>query len=899
EKFNVFDVGQQCILLRFVPGKHDYIFPVVEVSDGNTGDGKMSVATVISVISSLFVCGLLIGFPLVTSALSGDNVCSVQETYLTYTTVATEQGRQQCTYTWCWNIPPRSVCNPSCDRGECVAPDTCQCEAGWRGEICNNNCEEGRWGDNCANRCDCNDRGTCDPETGICYVGRRCESECSDGYYGNLCQYECRCQNNATCNHVTGTCTCAVGFRGPLCEERCGDGTHGQDCQGVCLCQNEARCDVMTGECTCTAGWKGRYCTEPCSPGTYGAGCDGVCTCYNGANCEPVAGQCICRPGYMGDRSASVNMLLPALLSMGPVSAGLDTQDYSCSFDTWGQNCSNQCDCDFTTTKECLPDTGHCVCAAGWKGPTCEETCQPPYYGDQCSKICTCQHEGQCHHVDGTCTCPAGYIGDAASKDAHAYTPTTVFRRAGGVFVNQAGKDLPALSIATSVSTAPDVTRVARVRRTVTATRKLGHVYANEATQDRGANSLEFTYGFGCRQNCSCVRENTMRCHHVTGECHCLPQYTGLSCSQVAVCDPGWYGPNCDRKCQCVTQNGVCDTETGFCQCLPGYMGHQCELICPPGSWGHGCAETCACNGTSSRCEHVTGQCPCPDGYTGVNCEETCPQGTWGPGCRKRCSPPCLYGHCHHVTGKCVCIPGYRGELCTLPCPAGSYGEDCGFRCQCDNGGTCRATDGRCDCTAGFTGIDCSLNTATVVTQRSEAREGTQRGLGTGDVSHHASGNTTSDAALWAVVGVAAVLLIALIVFIVVNRRKMKKLTAMIYTRSREEVIIRQESVSTPEGFANPVYGFNRARQVPSLPCQAATPSGWAHEQGVTNPGFDPPPYEATEGAVGGVTARDVISQQKSAITKANLGLNSPYEEIDNVSQDSFDGRMEAKARQM
>ena len=32
--------------------------------------------------------------------------------------------------------PPDPVCSPACDHGNCTAPDTCACEAGWEGPAC-------------------------------------------------------------------------------------------------------------------------------------------------------------------------------------------------------------------------------------------------------------------------------------------------------------------------------------------------------------------------------------------------------------------------------------------------------------------------------------------------------------------------------------------------------------------------------------------------------------------------------------------------------------------------------------------------------------------------------------------------------------------------------------------
>lgn len=42
--------------------------------------------------------------------------------------------------------------------------------------------------------------------------------------------------------------------------------------------------------------------------------------------------------------------------------------------------------------------------------------CPTGTYGLNCGSVCVCQNGGTCHHVDGSCTCPAGFIGERCEQ---------------------------------------------------------------------------------------------------------------------------------------------------------------------------------------------------------------------------------------------------------------------------------------------------------------------------------------------------------------------------------------------------------------------------------------------------------------------------------------------------
>lgn len=71
-------------------------------------------------------------------------------------------------------------------------------------------------------------------------------------------------------------------------------------------------------------------------------------------------------------------------------------------------------------TADCEPHgvctAGGCVCDAGWRGKNCSQECLPGFYGDGCSKTCTCINGGSCDPVHGRCTCPAGFQGNTCEQ---------------------------------------------------------------------------------------------------------------------------------------------------------------------------------------------------------------------------------------------------------------------------------------------------------------------------------------------------------------------------------------------------------------------------------------------------------------------------------------------------
>ncbi|RUS73293.1 hypothetical protein EGW08_018942, partial [Elysia chlorotica] len=93
-------------------------------------------------------------------------------------------------------------------------------------------------------------------------------------------------------------------------------------------------------------------------------------------------------------------------------------------------------------------------------------------------------------------------------------------------------------------------------------------------------------------------------------------------------CQPGRFGLQCERTCNCADKTEACFVHSGGCPsgCAANYTGQDCyELDCPDGTYGDRCKERCSdtCAGTSNPCRQSDGACTqgCDPGYTGTQCQ--------------------------------------------------------------------------------------------------------------------------------------------------------------------------------------------------------------------------------------------------------------------------------------
>ncbi|XP_060593463.1 multiple epidermal growth factor-like domains protein 11 isoform X2 [Ruditapes philippinarum] len=524
-----------------------------------------------------------------------------------------------------------NYCIPKCTdncyanktQGYCVLPDKCKCEPGFKGANCQSGCASNQWGPDCSNTCQCGTHGSCDPTNGNCvchigYTGNDCSTKCYNSF-GLNCVHSCVCENGATCDHVNGKCTCAPGYFGAYCHKQCDPSTSGEEgCEQTCPCQNNGVCDSISGACICPPGVKGEFCTEFCDRFHWGINCTNTCQCNSGV-CNRKDGTCACYLGYAGD---SCNIKCPegfygvgCLTQCGCRNGGKCYRDTNsqltmCNCEGTGyhgdtcavRDCEEgkylvpgtsaacqDCSCNWNNTDSCHPKSGSCSCKPGYTGNQCTETCTMPFYGENCSKVCSCAN-GDCDHVTGECTsCYPGYIGEKCDK-----------RCPDGYW----GKDC--------------------LKRCACENDAICHPRYGycECLPGYFGKTCEKscpigTFGFNCSQVCSCPERST--CSPRNGQCLCHPGYTGKSCDQS--CEAGKYGYFCRQTCDC-TSGGTdyCNHVHGYCHCKGGWSGKKCDIICADNNWGPNCVKTCNCNG-NGRCDGETGDCLCFDGFQGTACD--------------------------------------------------------------------------------------------------------------------------------------------------------------------------------------------------------------------------------------------------------------------------------------
>ncbi|XP_075255755.1 uncharacterized protein LOC142348331 isoform X2 [Convolutriloba macropyga] len=299
------------------------------------------------------------------------------------------------------------VCLDGCVHGECVNPDECQCQDGFRGDDCSSSCDIGYFGSGCGSVCECENGADCDPVSGECtctsgYIGDKCDTECSEWTHGMGCVLECLCYRNNTqiCDNEDGRCTCKSGYQGALCEIRCPANETGSGCGQKCPCQNSGVCLAEDKGCQCTAGYTGDVCADPCEEGEWGVDCVNKCHCFNNGSCDPFTGHCSCLPGFIG-----VNC------------------ERECEIGYWGEDCSGNCShCSFGMP--CDFRDGTCLCNEFQSGDTCSNlTCPEDTFGIDCSHECLCENNATCDMLTGQCTCLAvGFGGPTCADEIPATT---------------------------------------------------------------------------------------------------------------------------------------------------------------------------------------------------------------------------------------------------------------------------------------------------------------------------------------------------------------------------------------------------------------------------------------------------------------------------------------------
>ncbi len=622
--------------------------------------------------------------------------------------------------------------------GKCVA-DTCVCNAGWGGPLCNrqvclHNCTGPEYGTcgvgpvdkskpngpsqrQCICRlghkgADCSIPDPCGDSTGtICGGHGHCSSTsdgdggrhciCNPGYGGEFCITK----ENHTCamNHKTGElcggpekgmcvqkaveeencfsppcCQCKFGFFGHDCTQNAP--CPGNNCNGKGVCKK--------GLCECFPGWTGQACDV-----------SSTCPMYGKTECaghgECILGVCQCADGWEGYACHKAK---------GCPNNCTDAKHGACH----GNRCHcmpgwEGADCSFSTKVNCpMGCSGHgicqvstakCYCEPGYMGPICAESVSCPKFDNK-----TCSGWGICKY--GKCFCAPG-----REKYDDCRAPEECPRDASGNLCSGAGLCLNGTCFCAPGHYGDSCQRGKQCKNDCS---RNGFCHNGKCQCDIA------WYGDDCSVPVRCKGEipdpsnpnSTLTCgghgRCLRGRCYCGPGWMGDDCQtsmpcpsgcgvngkcegSVCICEPGWTGVNCTSQVDCEPKNcsghGTC--LLGQCQCLEGWSGSECNraVPCPNDCSGHG--------------DCVNGKCVCDFDYSGVDCGNGghLKIEIFGPRCKNNCSN---HGLCDG--GKCLCNLEWTGEACE---------ERLWCANNCSGHGMCH--NGNCFCDPGYNGTSCHI----------------------------------------------------------------------------------------------------------------------------------------------------------------------------------------------
>lgn len=296
-------------------------------------------------------------------------------------------GSRQCLPGWSGNRCTTPVCS-NCVHGRCTGPDTCQCNAGYRGDHC----------DECSTKVGC-EHGTCE-EPNQCI--------CNPGWAGPLCSIDTNyctkhqpCQNGGTCLNegpVGYRCYCSEGFTGENCEQ--------VFIGPQCFNGGTPVSSANPPSCICPPHTTGDQCQEfvpTCQPAT----------CSNGGSCIDTTDgfSCQCAAGFTGDHCQTRDHCISNPCENGGTCRNL-MNGFSCDCSTG--YVGSTCHTDICENHHCY-NGGSCI--ADFEGARCE--CPSGFEGEQCGDVVDhcegnqCQNGGSCRNLlNGyTCDCLDGYFG--------------------------------------------------------------------------------------------------------------------------------------------------------------------------------------------------------------------------------------------------------------------------------------------------------------------------------------------------------------------------------------------------------------------------------------------------------------------------------------------------------
>ncbi|XP_065188372.1 uncharacterized protein LOC135819142 isoform X2 [Sycon ciliatum] len=278
--------------------------------------------------------------------------------------------------------------------------------------------------------------------------------------------------------------------------------------------------------------------------------------CANGGTCTPLVAsfECSCPPAWAG------------------ATCSIPTPDYD-------ECMSNPC----LNNATCIDQVGafQCRCRAGFTGDKCQSLLDCPAFqrrdsGGIFCEPCACDQLGSesCDMTNGTCYCKPSITGSVCDRCIDNYYQAT-------------GK------VSGCVACSCDSARTVVGNTSCDGRTGICNCLPNfSGFQCQYCSLGFFDLSAGCPA-CSCSAEGSLHavCDQANnGQCACKPGSSGLDCAQ---CLPGFFKQNStsqscatstdgqpcqDCRCSPVGSNSSeCSVTSGECLCLPGYTGQRCD----------------------------------------------------------------------------------------------------------------------------------------------------------------------------------------------------------------------------------------------------------------------------------------------------------------------------------
>ncbi|XP_062609553.1 uncharacterized protein LOC134271352 [Saccostrea cucullata] len=611
----------------------------------------------------------------------------------------------------------------------------CDCQTGYSGEKCEID-TNGCFGGPCPLGRECTDL-TPEEEKRL---GRAYNcSECPPGFeeVGNKCEdiNECRNGNVSVCDLTSETCENTEGSF--LCHCISGLRKENEICTDIdeCLeitsgCEQKCKNTIGSFICQCFPGFSLNRDNTSCNKTDENPCKDLSISCDY--TCNTTSGSCICPIGYqLHENNHSC----------------IDVNECEATPFPCEQNCSN------------INGSFQCFCRSGYtlnEDKVSCTVCKEPYYGENCSQICTCgPGMDKCNPVSG-CDCLEGWAGETCSDDIDECKSNQSICESDKICQNLEGsyicncregfqrvgencQDIDECSDL-SLNDCPENTVCKNLYGNYTCLCKEGFQKrgsicedVNECTQNiddcsqicsntEGGYNCECEFGFTLqndRRNCEKVSDICTLFPELNCSYGCILKQESSTNKGYCFCESGFELDVDNSTCKDIDEckvTGTCEhnctnTEGSFeCGCAIGYTlqndGKSCE-VCIDGFYGDKCLKECRCGQGSERCDHING-CICKMGWTGQSCNQDINE------CNNTVSP-CTGSNetCVNSDGSytCVCKDGFQNSTNGCKeCENGYYGRGCDLQCLCDTNNTdsCDSMNGFCNCKEGWEGTYCS-----------------------------------------------------------------------------------------------------------------------------------------------------------------------------------------------